>query len=256
MADRSAPAALAPLAGHATGPSADGIAAAPHASAAGLAGVPRGTSRSRPCAAGGSTRSCCSASLAVGALAGIKIKYAVLAVIAIGLIGWVMARPAVAAYLLIFLTPLIVGLNAGSVVPAAPAERSAHRPVRRGHRAALAGGTAQRRHPAAAAWTASTSTLIALGVTSSVLPLAMMAVRQRPITADDLLYCIVMWKLLAEYVIVRSVVSTREQAMSCLVLSMAAAAIVGVIGIMQSLGLAGVPGLLAKYTSSPGADGW
>ena len=49
--------------------------------------------------------------LTVGALAGVKIKYAVLAVVAIGIVGWVMARPAVAAYLLIFLTPLIVGFN-------------------------------------------------------------------------------------------------------------------------------------------------
>src|SRR5262249_26790818 len=93
------------------------------------------------------------------------------------------------------------------------------------------------------------------GVTSSVLPLAMMAVRQRPISTADLLYCLVLWKLLAEYVIVRSVISTREQAMRCLVLSMAAAAIVGVIGILQSLGLAGVSGLLAAHSASAGADG-
>ena len=54
----------------------------------------------------------------MGALAGIKIKYAVIAVVAIGIIAWVMARPAVAAYLLIFLTPLIVGLNDAVVVHA------------------------------------------------------------------------------------------------------------------------------------------
>src|SRR6202034_2429863 len=56
--------------------------------------------------------------LAVGALAGVKIKYSVLAVIAIGIAGWVMARPAVAAYLLIFLTPLVVGFNDAVVVSA------------------------------------------------------------------------------------------------------------------------------------------
>ena len=82
----------------------------------------------------------------------------------------------------------------------------------------------------------------------------MMVVRQRPISSDDLLYCIVMWKLLAEYVIVRAVISTREQAMRCLVLSMIAAAIVCVVGIMQALGLAGVPELLAKYYAPIGAD--
>jgi hypothetical protein len=65
----------------------------------------------------------------------------------------------------------------------------------------------------------------------------------------------VIWKLLAEYVIVRSVISTREQAMKCLWLSMAAAAIVCAVGIVQALGVAGVPHLIAKYTASAGTDG-
>jgi hypothetical protein len=192
--------------------------------------------------------------MAIGALAGIKFKYAVVAVIAIGLTGWVMAKPPVAAYLLIFATPLVVGISAGSVVPLIRPNEALI--------ALLGAGIALR-------WLAGLRggdirwprmdrvdiALIALGVTSSVLPLTMMLVRQRPISTDDLLYGIVLWKLLAEYIIVRSVISTREQAMRCLVLSMAAAAIVSVIGIVQSAGLAGVPGLLAKYTSSSGTDG-
>ena len=178
---------------------------------------------------------------------------AVLAVIVIGTIGWVIARPAVAAYLLIFLTPLVVGINAGAVIP-----------VLRPNEAliVLFGAAVGLR------WLAGVRTgdirwprmdrvdasLIALGVTTSVLPLMMMVVRQRPISADDLLYCIVMWKLLAEYVIVRTVISTREQAMRCLWLSMLAAAIVCAVGIVQSLGLADVPGLLAKYYAPVGVD--
>ena len=193
------------------------------------------------------------APVAVGALAGVKVKYAVLAVIVIGTIGWVIARPAVAAYLLIFLTPLVVGINAGAVIP-----------VLRPNEAliVLFGAAVGLR------WLAGVRTgdirwprmdrvdasLIALGVTTSVLPLMMMVVRQRPISADDLLYCIVMWKLLAEYVIVRTVISTREQAMRCLWLSMLAAAIVCAVGIVQSLGLADVPGLLAKYYAPVGVD--
>jgi murein biosynthesis integral membrane protein MurJ len=192
--------------------------------------------------------------MAVGALAGIKIKYAVLAVLCAGLLGWVMARPPAAAYLLIFVTPLVVGISAGSVVPLLRPNEAliALLAVAIGLRwlAGLRGGDI--RGPRL---NRVDITLIALGVTSSVLPLAMMLVRQRPISRDDLLYCIVLWKLLAEYVIVRSVISTREQAMRCLWLSMAAAAIVGLIGIVQSLGLAGVPGLIAKYTSSSGTDG-
>ena len=63
-----------------------------------------------------------------------------------------------------------------------------------------------------------------------------------------------MWKLLAEYVIIRTVITTREQAMRCLWLSMVAAAIVCFVGIVQSLHLAGVPGLLAKYYAPLGID--
>jgi murein biosynthesis integral membrane protein MurJ len=192
--------------------------------------------------------------VAVGALAGIKIKYAVFAALSIAVVGWVMAWPAVAAYLLIFFTPLVVGISGGSAVPLLRPNEAL---------IALLGAAIGLR------WLAGLRSgeirwprmdrvdvsLIALGVASSVLPLAMMLVRQRPISRDDLLYCIVLWKLLAEYVIVRSVISTREQAMRCLTLSMAAAAIVGIVAIVQSLGLAGVPGLIAKYTSSSGADG-
>ena len=192
--------------------------------------------------------------MAVGALAGIKIKYAVLAVIAIALIGWVMAKPAAAAYLLIFVTPFVAGVNAGSVIPLLRPNEAL---------IVLCGAAIGLRwlaglHSGDIRWPRMDRVdiaLIALGIASSVLPLAMMAVRERPIGTDDLLYCIVLWKLLAEYVIVRSVISTREQVMRCLVLSLAAAAVVGVIGIVQSLGLAGVPGLLANYTSSSGADG-
>ena len=191
------------------------------------------------------------APLAVGALAGIKIKYAVLAVVAIGLIGWVIARPVIAAYLLIFLTPLVVGVSAGAVVPV----------LRPNEALMLLFGLAvglrwlARLRSGEVRWPrldAVDVSLIALGVTSSLLPLAMMVVRQRQITMDDLLYCIVIWKLLAEYVIVRVVVTTREQATRCLVLLMAATAIVCFIGIAQAAGAPHVSALLTKFYSPTG----
>ena len=119
--------------------------------------------------------------LAVGALAGVKIKYSVLAVIAIGIAGWVMARPAVAAYLLIFLTPLIVGFNDAVVV-------SALRPnetlmgllaVTIGLRWLIRVRSGEVRLPR---FNGVDVSLIALGVASSVLPLIVMTVRQRTIT--------------------------------------------------------------------------
>ena len=193
--------------------------------------------------------------MAIGALAGIKIKYAVFAVICAGLVGWVLTRPQVAAYLLIFVTPLVAGISGGSVVPLIRPNEALM---------VLLGLTIGLR------WLAGLRTggirwprvnsvevaVVALGVTTSVVPLAMMLVRQRPITEVDFLYSIVLWKLLAEYIIVRSVISTREQVMRCLWLSMAAAAIVGFIAIAQAVGVAGVPALVAKLTSSSsGSDG-
>lgn len=192
--------------------------------------------------------------VAVGALAGVKIKYAVFAVVCAGLVGWVMARPAVAAYLLIFVTPLVVGISGGSVVPLIRPNEALIALLG----AAIGLRWLTRLRSGGFRWPRMDRvdiTLIVLGVTSSLLPLATMLVRQRPVTEDDLLYCIVLWKLFAEYIIVRSVISTREQANRCLVLSMAAAAIVGFIGIVQALGLAGVPGLIAKYTSAASTDG-
>jgi len=190
--------------------------------------------------------------VAVVVLAGVKVKYAVIAVVVTWLIGLVMARPPIAAYLLIFLTPLVVGINRG-VVPA----------LRQNEALMVVCGVA-----IGLRWLAGVRTgeirwpridrvdvsLIALGVTSSIMPVAMMVARQRAISSDDLLYCIVMWKLLAEYVIIRTVITSREQAMRCLWLSMLAAGAVCGIGIMQSLHLAGVPGLLAKYYAPLGID--
>jgi hypothetical protein len=199
------------------------------------------------------------APVGVGILLNVKVKYALLAVAVLAVIGLVIARPVIAAYSLVLLTPLVVGINAGAVVP-----------VLRPNEALMAlfalaislrwlwglrtGGL---RWPAIDRVDA---TIMALGITSSVLPLAMMVVRQRAIASDDLQYCLVIWKLLAEYVIMRSVVKTREQALHCLVLSMAAAAVVCVIGMLQALHLFGVPGLLAKYyapndVTTPLSDG-
>ena len=199
------------------------------------------------------------APIGVGVLLNVKVKYALLAVAVLAIIGLVIARPVIAAYALILLTPLTVGINAGAVIP-----------VLRPNEALLAlfGVAISLRwltglRSGAFRWPPIDRvdvTIIALGITSSALPLAMMVVRQRAITGDDLLYCIVVWKLLAEYVIVRSVVKTREQALRCLVLSMAAAAVVCLIGMLQALHLFGVPGLLAKYyapneVTAPLSDG-
>jgi len=191
------------------------------------------------------------ACVAFGGLAAWNLKYALIGLLVAGLSGWVLARPQVAAYLLILLTPLIVGVNAGAAALRPNEALIVLFAVLVIVRWVAGLRTGERRWPKLDKVDIS---LIALGLTSSVLPLLMMVARQRQITADDLLYSIVIWKLLAEYVIVRSTITTREQAMKCLWLSMIAAAIVCVIGILQSLNLLGVPALLAHFYAPLGQE--
>jgi peptidoglycan biosynthesis protein MviN/MurJ (putative lipid II flippase) len=190
------------------------------------------------------------APLVVGILIVVKVKYAIGLTVVILLIGWVMLRPAIAAYLLVFLTPLVVGLNAGSVVPGLRANEGLMVVVGIGVglRWLVKVRSGEVRWPQI---NAVDVTLVALCVFSSVVPLAMMVVRQRPITSDDFLYAIVLWKLFAEYVIVRLAITTREQALRCLVLLMIASAIVALVAIAQ-VGLPPVAGLLNKYISTGG----
>jgi peptidoglycan biosynthesis protein MviN/MurJ (putative lipid II flippase) len=180
----------------------------------------------------------------VGALVAVSPKYAVAAMILIGIVTLVVTRPQWAAYLLIFLTPLIVGVDVGA------ANLRPNEALLVLFGLIIAVRWLVRVRSGERLWPKIDRidvTLIALGLTSSVLPLLMMVARQRPITSSDILYCFVMWKLLAEYVVVRSVIKTREQAMRCLWLSMWSAAIVCVIGILQALSFGPVLTLLAKY---------
>jgi hypothetical protein len=101
--------------------------------------------------------------------------------------------------------------------------------------------------------------MVLMAVTNSVIPLLWMTVRQQPISQDDLLYALVMWKLLALYALVRGSVSTDRQIGRCLWISVTAACLVAVVAILQSLALAGVPRLLAEffggYNSAAGPAG-
>jgi murein biosynthesis integral membrane protein MurJ len=193
------------------------------------------------------------APLAVGALLAIKVKYALILVVAVGIIGLIAARPVIGGYLLVFLTPLIVGLNVATVIPALRPNQTLMVliGIGVGVRWLAQARTGQIKWPRIDRVDIS---LIAFGLTSSVMPLIMMVVRQRQITSDDLLYSIVMWKLIAEYVIVRIVITTREQAMRCLVLSLVSAAIVSIFGILQALGHFGVPAFINRFYAPIGID--
>jgi murein biosynthesis integral membrane protein MurJ len=190
---------------------------------------------------------------AAGALLGFNPLVAIVVLAAVGLGAWVFMRPAVAAYLIIFLTPLTAGIDRGTVLPVLRPNEAL---------AALVGAAL------AVRWLVSLRTgavrlarlnaidgaFLALAVFSSIVPLLMMLARRREISADDLQYAIVLWKYLAVYLIVRFSISTEKQAYRCVALSMAAACIVCVIGILQALDLFGVPNLLGLLYAPFGVE--
>jgi len=167
-------------------------------------------------------------------------------VLAAGLAAAVWARPALAAYLIIVLTPVTAGINRGSALPVVRPNEAlalfvgatlAVRGVVRLRTGQLPKVRPDRLEVA----------FVLMAVASSVVPLLWMAVRQTPISKDDLLYALVLWKFLGLYVIIRTSVADERQIKRCLWLSVAAACFVAMLAILQSVGLFGVPALLVKY---------
>lgn len=178
--------------------------------------------------------------VAVSAIAAL----AVATVIGLSLLVW--RKPAVAAYLIIGLTPLVAGIDRGRLVPVLrPNEALA---------VFLAGilvlrffvlyrpGTPLRLRIGRIE-----ASLIAIAVSSSILPLAWMFLQAKPISADDISYALVLWKFLGVYGIVRATVRTQRQVWFCLWASIGSAVVLGGLAIMQTLDVPGIRALLMTY---------
>jgi hypothetical protein len=194
------------------------------------------------------------AAAGAGALTSLGPLKAVGALLVVTLLACVWRWPVLAAYLIVGLTPLTVSLDLGHALPLIRPNEAID---------LLMGATLAARGIV----TARTGLLprirldrvelamVLMAVSNSVIPLLWMSVRQEAITQDDLLYALVMWKLLGIYVIARVAVKTDRQVRRCLWLSVAAASIVALIAILQSLALFGVPRLLADFFGSPAEFG-
>jgi hypothetical protein len=172
------------------------------------------------------------------------IAVGVLLLAALAVAVW--ARPALAALLLIGTTPLVAGIDRGVVLPVLRPNEAlelflgailAARGLAR-----LRSGRARLHRPEQVEWS-----LLALALTSSVLPLAVMTLRRRELTTDDLLSGLALWKLAGVYLIVRFSVVRLADVRRCLQVSVAAASVVAVVGILQGLGLLGMRDVLATY---------
>jgi putative peptidoglycan lipid II flippase len=189
------------------------------------------------------------AAVGIGAATALHPAWVLIAVIVVVVAACVWARPALAAYLVITLTPLTVGISRGSALPLIRPNEALALLV--GATLALRGLVRLR-----TGWQTRLRVdrvevaMLLMAVANSVIPLGWMMVRAEPISKDDLLYSLVLWKLLGLYAIVRFSVTTDSQVRRCLRLSVATACVVAVVAIMQSLGKFGVAGFLAHYYST------
>ncbi len=191
---------------------------------------------------------------AAGALTTFGPVKAIIALLVVAVLACVWKWPPLAAYLAIGLTPVTVGLNLGSALPLIRPNEAID---------LLVGGTLAARGLVMARtgqWprirlNRVELAIVLMAVFNSVIPLLWMTFRREAISQDDLLYSLVIWKLFGIYLIVRFAVRTDAEVRRCLWLSLVAACVVAVIAILQSLGLAGVPRLLAEFFSASSQSG-
>jgi hypothetical protein len=158
----------------------------------------------------------------------------------------VILHPPVAAYVLLFTTPLIVGIDRGTVVPLLrPSEAMAI--FLGGALLARSCVRAISRERLATQISRIHLSMIVLATCGSVIPLSWMMARNEIITQDDFLYAFTLWKYYGVFLIVRSSVLTEGQVRVCLRLSLASASVVSMVGIFQAVELFGVPQMLATY---------
>jgi hypothetical protein len=200
------------------------------------------------------TLACLVLALGIGSLGTLRPRLTLAACLALAVIVLVCLRPSLGGYLVIGLTPLIAGIDRGHAIPL----------FRPSEALALAVGAAltarallrwrtgrlPRWRPSRVEWA-----LIFMAVSNSIIPILWMTARQEPVTQDDLLYALVMWKFAGFYLIVRSSITTNRQVLRCLWLSVAAGSVVALLAILQSLQLFGVPRLLAAYYAPFGYTG-
>ncbi len=89
--------------------------------------------------------------------------------------------------------------------------------------------------------------LLAMAVASSAVPLLLMTLRGREVSADDVSYALVLWKYLLVYAVVRVSVRTDRETGWCLWAAVLSGCVVGAVGFLQAQNLLGVRAVLLTY---------
>jgi hypothetical protein len=197
------------------------------------------------------------AMVGVACLLGASITIVAYPLLVVGLaacviIAAVILYPSVGAYVLIGVTPLIAGMDRGLVIPVLRPNEAILALVAAGLvvRGVIRAASGPLPRPTV---NSTDLSILLLAVTSSVVPLAWLAVRGAAIGQDDVLYALMVWKYFGVYLVARAGVRTERQVYVCLWIAMAAASVVAVVAVLQSLQLFGVARALATYYAPYGS---
>lgn len=166
--------------------------------------------------------------------------------LALPLAAAIYAAPQLGAYLWLFLSPLIVGIERGGVLPYIRPNEALLLLVLGAVLLRVVPGMLLGR------WRRPELTRIdwALGLlvlAGSLAPLLLRFGRGLPLMAEDVLYSFVLIKYLLIYAVFRCVILTAAQVRACLLAAIASAVPVAVIALLQVNELFGVPELLATH---------
>jgi hypothetical protein len=175
----------------------------------------------------------------------------VAATIGIGLAAAVAVYPPFGVYLLIGVTPLLAGMERGSVIPVLRPNEALDVLIGAG---LIAGGLVRMRSRTLPRLKLGTTdrTILLLAAASSILPLMWMLLRGLRPESDDILYSLMIWKYFGVYLIAKVSIRDDHQMKVCLWISMIAASVVAAIAICQSLHIGAVTAFLGKYYVSYG----
>ena len=160
--------------------------------------------------------------------------------------------PAWAVICFVAINPFLAGLPRGGLVPGLRPNEVLLAPLMVGVAFALLGRWRRsswlRRRPHEL-----DVVVVCLAVAGSVSTLLWMYARSRQIAADDVLYALTLWKLLALYAAVRLIVRQPGAIRSALAAVLISAAVLGLVGVLQALGVGPVIELLTALI--PAEDG-
>ncbi len=187
------------------------------------------------------------ASVLIGCFAASDPTLAPLLVALLGIGALVYHKPHIAAFLYAGLTPLVVGLNRGSILPGARLNEALLGFLCLTVSVRLLVDYLRGRRNAWPSPVRLDYAVLALAVLSSAMPLAWAVVRSRVVSGDDLVFALTLTKFALVYALFRVTVHGRNQVERVVTLTLYACGAVAIIGLLQAAGLSFARPLLALY---------